>query len=243
MNVTERWVDLWLGPSFIDEAASNFASGLLSSDETNRARRFHFDRDRKRFMAARAELRLVLAEYTGGSPGTIQFQYGPYGKPELKCRESRLHFNLSHAGDYVVIAVTVGMRVGVDLERMEVDRKGDLDRCARQFCEREQDYIFGGKSSPLGRAERFYRIWTRKEAVLKAVGIGLGGGLDSFQISVNDSKVVARQGDFWLGSRWFVQDFNTPAGYAGAVVTEGVLMPIRYRRRRVGKIEDRMCIS
>ena len=137
-----------------------------------------------------------------------------------------------------MIAVTVGMRVGVDSERMEVDRKGDLDGCARQFCERERDYIFGGKSSPLERAERFYRIWTRKEAVLKAVGIGLGGGLDSFQISVNDCEVVAGQGGFRLGSRWFVQDFNTPAGYAGEVVPEGVLMPIRYRRRRVGKIED-----
>ena len=96
-------------------------SATLSHGEWLQAGRFHFERDRERFIAARGLLRLILARYLGASPCGLRFSTGPHGKPELAAPASALRFNLSHSDDLMLLAVTHGREVGVDLEFMRDD--------------------------------------------------------------------------------------------------------------------------
>lgn len=115
----------------------------LSADELARAARFHFHRDRRRFIAARGALRNLLAKYLKQAPSALRFSYGPWGKPSL-LPPNDLRFNLSHSHDLALYAVS-GREVGIDLERI--------------------DGRFGG--------EPFFVEWTQHEASLKAGGMGL----------------------------------------------------------------------
>jgi 4'-phosphopantetheinyl transferase len=123
---------------------------LLSLDETARAARFRFERDRVRWTRARSVLRLVLRRYTAAE----QFTYGKFGKPALP----GIEFNLSHAEEFAVVAVTARTPVGVDIERIrpEVEIAKLLAR-------------LGERDLPESREELFQR-WTRREAMSKAVG-------------------------------------------------------------------------
>src|SRR5262245_15288937 len=89
----------------------------ISADEAQRATRFRSETDRVRFMASRSMLRSTLAWYTGETPDTVCFEYGPNGKPHLAI--GRLQFNVSHSGDQGLIGVTLGSRIGVDIEHVQ----------------------------------------------------------------------------------------------------------------------------
>lgn len=134
----------------------------LDDDERQRAESFHFDHDRRRFLAGRILLRDVLARYCNCDPGAIRFEYGPHGKPSVPGVE----FNLSHADDLGLLALRRGGPIGVDLER--VDRPLEHLATANKYFSREE-----------ARPETFFHIWTRREAILKAFGIGVAG-LDDF---------------------------------------------------------------
>lgn len=142
--------------------------GLLLDDELDRAGRFLPTEARRQFVFARAALRWVLGGYLGCPPRAVAITEGELGKPELGSA-SALRFNLSHAGALVLIAVGLA-EVGVDVER---DREGlDPDRLAPSVCTPAELAVF----SALPREERrraFLELWTRKEAVLKAAGVGL----------------------------------------------------------------------
>lgn len=138
----------------------------LSSDERERADRFHFERDRIAFRAGRAWLRAVLAGYLGVPPAAIRFGYGPHGKPHLADRPD-LRFNLAHSGGWAALAVATGREVGIDVEAI------------RPIAERVERVVFTpAEIAALNRLpaeERrlgFYNAWTRKEAYLKALGSG-----------------------------------------------------------------------
>ncbi len=146
--------------------------------------RFHFPEDRRRYLCAHAMSRLVLGEKLGTSARSLEFEAGAHGKPQLKALHAkgvsgRLPcFNLSHSGDYAVLAVgeNVGS-VGVDVEqprkRMEVEALAE-----RFFCGEEYEGLMS--LDPSRRQIYFFKLWTRKEAVLKWSGKGLGLGLDTF---------------------------------------------------------------
>jgi 4'-phosphopantetheinyl transferase len=133
---------------------------LLSEDEQLRANRFRFEADRIRWTRARSALRQVLATYTGNPSNEIGFSRGEHGKPEL-FPASGIQFNLSHAGDFAMIAVSRSTPVGVDIERIrpEIDIAALLRR-------------LGETGLPVTEAE-LYRRWTAREARSKAAGTGL----------------------------------------------------------------------
>ena len=91
----------------VDAGAVAMLHGVLSTDEIERARRFHFDRDSRRFIVARGTLRHLLSRHTGIAPQELRFQYSAYGKPELQ-HESGVRFNLSHSGEVALIAIAMG---------------------------------------------------------------------------------------------------------------------------------------
>jgi 4'-phosphopantetheinyl transferase len=146
-------VDVWAIPLAGADAARN----LLSEEEIARANRFKFEEDRVRWSVARSALRLVLSKYAGGDPMHIDFRYGEHGKPAL-IRGGDIEFNLSHAGDWALIAVTRAVPVGVDIERIreKIDMAPLLER-------------LGESNLPAARDE-LYQRWTQREARSKAAG-------------------------------------------------------------------------
>lgn len=129
----------------------------LTDDEIARANRFRFEEDRVRWSRARSSLRLILSMYAGDDPFRLGFTYGPHGKPAL-LPFSDVEFNLSHAGDWAMIAVARSVPVGVDIERIRpnIEMAPLLER-------------LGETDLPTGRQE-LYQAWTRREARSKAIG-------------------------------------------------------------------------
>lgn len=157
-------------------------SRLLCDEERSRAARFRFERDRRRFIVARAHLRGLLAARLGAAPDAIEFVYGANGKPALATRfaESGWRFNLSHCEELAVYAFSRAGEIGIDVEAVHALAEAD-DIAARVFSRREnQAYrALAPRDRPLG----FFRCWTRKEAFVKALGDGLSMPLADVDVS------------------------------------------------------------
>ena len=197
---------------------------ILSQDEQARGHRFHFEKDRQHFVVARASLRTLLARYLKSAPTDIQFTYARHGKPELPTSFSRgqpLHFNLSHSGNFALYAFTYVGEIGVDLEQIRPEFTGD-DIARRFFSENE---IASLTRIPAElRHEAFFNCWTRKEAFIKAKGIGLSLALDQFDVSLTPNEPTALLRTRWdehEASRWSLKEINVDPGYAAAVAVAG----------------------
>ena len=171
-------VDVVVESLDVDEAPLR---ALLSPDEQQRAARFVFREDRRRYIVARARLRQLLGERLGAAPRALEFIYSEHGKPALAPRyEGDLRFNLSHCEDVAVYAFADAAEVGVDVEA--VRRLDDADEIAmRVFSPRERVAYLR-----LPEGERpwgFFRCWTRKEAFVKALGSGLSHPLEDLDVS------------------------------------------------------------
>jgi 4'-phosphopantetheinyl transferase len=185
----------------------------LSADETQRADRFLIERVRNRFIASRGALRMVLAERLGLQPQDVLFTYQAQGKPALaSALDPNLRFNLAHSADLALIALATGREVGVDVE-FEQDRPDLFEVAQRFFAPSERNII---RQTPVcERQHTFYRIWTRKEAVLKGRGQGITGGLEAPDVSKTlsqDGLTVELGGEHWL-----VQELVPAQGYQAAV--------------------------
>ncbi len=152
---------------------------ILSGDERSRATRFYFQRDRERYIVGHALLRLLLAHYLASSPEQIRFEDGSHGKPALAppYKQSGLRFNLSHSGDRVVVGITRGRELGVDVEYMD-RRRASLDLASRFFAPPEVENLQALPTEM--QLAGFFNCWTRKEAFIKGTGKGLAQGLDTF---------------------------------------------------------------
>ena len=197
-------------------------SGILSLDERARAARFLFERDRHRFAICRTALRMVLGQCLAEAPERLVFRYGDHGKPELDAAwsERGIDFNVAHSGEWGLIAVAQGRRIGIDIEQVRAGVAGP--QIARRYFSPAE--VAELESLPEEwQEEAFFRCWTRKEAYLKAVGCGIAGGLHSFQVSLSPREppaLVADINDAAASARWQMADVLLPAGYLGALVVE-----------------------
>ena len=164
-------VNIWRASLVAAEPALAASWDVLSEDEKARAERFHFERDKRRFILARAGLRTLLAEYADLPAGEIPLVYGPSGKPGLPSSLG-LEFNLSHSQDAAIFAVA-RHPVGVDLEAIRPVQYA-LSVAEGFFTPAE---IAALRLEPPDQlSEAFLRCWTRKEAYVKACGHGLSDG-------------------------------------------------------------------
>jgi 4'-phosphopantetheinyl transferase len=185
----------------------------LSCDEQERADRFAYEHDRSRFIASHALLRQIVARYAMTRPADLRFRHTPHGKPEI---EGTIRFNLSRSVELALVAVSVDREVGVDVEfiRTDLDFEGITGRF---FSRRERDELGYGRG-PLD-VRRFFECWTRKEAVVKALGLGLSLSLDSFSVSLGDGSVTPERG--WPEGRSFsVRGVDVGGNYAAAIAFE-----------------------
>ena len=154
---------------------------LLSAEEGARAQRLHRQADRVRFVRTRAALRHLLGQRLQRRPQALAFTVNRFGKPALSSGEV-LHFNVAHAGAFAVIALSASVVVGVDIER----RDAAVDVAALQPL----------TLSPLelqqidSQRVDFFDCWAAKEAVLKALGLGVAHHLRQLSVLAPDRKSV-----------------------------------------------------
>lgn len=219
-------VHVWTFRLDLDRAWLEALERWLAPEERRRAATFRFARDRRRFVAARARLREVLARYLRVAPSEVTLAYGPQGKPCL-ARPEAPRFNLSHSEEEAVLAVAGGREVGIDLEKVRPDFQ--CDRVARFFFSRAETAAL----SALPAAERppaFFACWTRKEAFVKALGGGLAVPLADFDVSVDPDRPARLLHTAWdtrEASRWSLHSIPAPGGYASAIAVEGPAPRIR----------------
>ena len=197
--------------------------GILSADELARSRRFRFERDQNRFIAARGILRNILGCYLGKNPRELRFEYTPHGKPGLAANSGydTLCFNLSHSDAFALYAVARGRNIGIDIERVRDDVA--VEQIARRFFSQ-------GEISSLERidknkrSELFFQYWTRKEAFLKAMGKGVSFPMERVDVSLLSGRIpspITLPGDNTESSSWYGQDLFPGRGYAAAIAVEG----------------------
>jgi 4'-phosphopantetheinyl transferase len=193
-------------------------SALLSADEKERAGRFKVEPARRRFVASRAGLRIVLGSQLGGAaPDALRFIYAPQGKPSLRPENGAmgLHFNLAHSQDLALIATATDRELGVDIEanRDLQEIVGGLDR---YFAESERTLL--AQSGPAERINLFFQLWTRKEAVLKASGEGIASGLRLPDLANTFGRSDKTFDIAHAGSHWHLSDLRPAPGYHAALV-------------------------
>lgn len=193
-----------------------------AADELSRAKRFHFEKDRRRFLVARAGLRHILSYYTKTPAGELGFGYSEYGKPCLTFPAGlELRFNLSHSGDFGLYAVTWGREIGIDIE--QIRPMADIEQIARRFFSARENMALQAIPEPQ-KETAFFNCWTRKEAYIKAIGEGLSRPLDSFDVSFAPGEPAAlltiRDAPQDI-SRWSLHGLVPAPGYAAALVVEG----------------------
>lgn len=195
---------------------------LLSDDERQRADRLLIAESARRYVVGRGALRQILGNVLNISPALVRFVVGPHGKPALADHTAdSWQFNVSHSADAALVAVTRGRAVGVDLESKTHRLKRD-ELAARFFSESENRSYFELPEEQ--RAAAFYRIWTCKEAYLKAIGAGLSFPLGQFTVAARPDEppgLLDVVGQPEEPARWAFVLPDAGADFAAALAVEG----------------------
>jgi 4'-phosphopantetheinyl transferase len=215
-------IHLWSAGLNLSSQRQIELESTLSADEIARAERFHFERDRRSFGGRRGILRAILANYLETKPSAVVFRYNEFGKPRLEdSRNSRsLSFNLSHSGELVLIAVTIDREVGVDVEL--IDHSAPTEQVAGRFFSVNEIAALDALPRSL-KVGGFFSYWARKEAYIKARGMGLSMPLDSFDVSSIQGETVTLvvAGNSSDSSNWKIECLNIDSRYAAAVAASG----------------------
>jgi 4'-phosphopantetheinyl transferase len=217
-------VHVWAAP-LGDPGFGSVQAPILSRDERERAARLRSREREREFVTSRTTLRMLLAAYTGTRADRVRFEYGCFGKPALAEPDGSLGltFNGSCSHGLALYAFARGRQVGVDVERLLP--RFPCDPIAQQwFCQTERLRLSRLRGSRL--TQTFFDYWCAKEALLKARGDGLSGGLneiDVHRLDEDDAAVI-------LESRarlWTVKRLAPKPAYAGAVAIEGKDVALR----------------
>ena len=207
-------VDCWaVALDRLQSRSAGDAAAVLADSERDRARWFVFDHHRQAFIASHAALRILLSRYLNMSPASVEIAVKEHGRPILAEGAAGLHFNLSHSGEMALIVISATEFVGVDVEQVR-DIPNAVDLARRYFVPSEIAAI--GLVSGAERLATFFRIWTRKEAVIKALGLGLSFPLDRFSVDAGGLTWLPEGGS----AGWSVIDLAPRAGYVGALAVK-----------------------
>lgn len=176
-------VHVWRASLDLDDASLRTLALTLSPDEHNRAARFCFPKDQRRFVGARGILRNILGQYLRQDPSQLSFSYGANGKPALvgMPRNNELRFNLSHSGGLALYAVARTMELGVDVEQIQMSPIDDS--VAESFFTVRETAALRALPREI-QAKAFFNCWTAKEAFLKFTGTGIAEGAGAFEVSL-----------------------------------------------------------
>ena len=223
LALTSDEIHVWCAPLDLSVSRFEMLSQTLSLDERMRAERFHFEKDRKRFIIGRGILRIILGYYLGVEPSRLQFCYGKCGKPALANTFGNgiLHFNLSRSEGLALYAFSRDYQVGADIEYIR--HIPEVDQIVERFFSATENNVF--RALPESKKkEAFFNCWTRKEAFIKAIGDGLFYPLDKFDVSLvpgEPAELLGIDGDSKGPSQWTIQQLKPAFGFAAAFAVQG----------------------
>jgi len=216
-------VHLWYSSLDLPESSLQRLETSLDEEEKERAMGICFERERTRFVVGRGLLREILGHYLLVEPSELCFDYSSTGKPSLtKEFGDRLRFNLAHSDGCAIYAVALDRRIGVDLERIVT--VVEMEEIANRFFSDQEKaalHVLVGNE----RREAFFKIWTAKEAYLKACGAGLAhpsmNGIDAPLSQGRSSCSLIISYDIREGSQWTLEHLRPASDFMAAVVMEG----------------------
>jgi 4'-phosphopantetheinyl transferase len=224
-------VHVWIANLNLSPEQMSALPSVLSEEERQRAARFRFEKDRGHYVAGRTFLRQILGSYLQVSPDEIRFGYNDYGKPFLAgLPGNKLKFNVAHSHGLALFGLTPDLEIGVDIEQIRAEF------ATREIAER---FFAGEEIKELGicdpgkQTEAFFDCWTRKEAFVKARGLGLSLPLDQFVVGFGPKTPAAlfsAKADPQARTRWSIRALPTPRGYAGAVAVDAPGIDLRLWR-------------
>ena len=193
-------------------------TATLSAEERQRAERFRLPELRGRWTVARGALRSILATYIQSDPQSLEFRVGACGKLELARPSGDISFNLSHTGGVALLAIANGGRVGIDAE--SVCAGIEVEKICRHFlAPSEADEILA--LSPEAQPRALFSTWTRKEAFVKALGLGLSMSLARFRVTVRPEEPPQLVSVDWdEPATWSLVDVGEP-NMAATLAVEG----------------------
>ncbi len=198
---------------------------LLSPEERSRGARFYFEKDRHRFWVTRALVRTVLAPYLGLPPEAVRFTANSYGMPLIAGASQDLRFNISHTSQMIVLAVTTGRALGIDIENW-LQRKAAIDAAHHFFSEEESRAL--ARLPEAEQGQRFFEYWTLKESYIKARGMGLSIPLDRFSFGLETiGEIQFKRGEQLQDpvSHWSFSQYQIGDEYRLALCVEQTNQP------------------
>ncbi|MCI4661744.1 MAG: 4'-phosphopantetheinyl transferase superfamily protein [Neomegalonema sp.] len=208
-------IHVWTASLQASSSELALARTWLSEPETERAERYRFEKDQRRFIIGRAWLRKCLGRYLDVDPGIVPLRTGRHGKPELP---QELRFNLTRSSEHAMIALSWRRPLGVDLEIQDRERGTHNSAIADTLFSSSERRVLS-QADPERAADLFLRLWTRKEALAKAHGEGLGIALHDLSIPLVES---ARPLEFSsLGQSWTLLPVEAPPQHCAALVAQG----------------------
>jgi len=237
-------VQLWAITLDPDGAHVDCLAQLLSKSERERAGRFLFSRDQRHYILRHGFLRWLLGQHLACAPKTIHFATGPHGKPRL-AGDPALHFNLSQSGGMALIGLSRESELGVDIESTLLNRNEDAI-VHKVFTRREAAAYFHVPVSQ--RPVVFFNCWTRKEAVVKARGVGMSVSFKGIDVSVlpgESARLIAMDGDSACVDEWTLMHLEPLPGFIGALAIQQTTPKVSARLVDLGRPErltsDRKC--
>ncbi|MDB5649564.1 MAG: 4-phosphopantetheinyl transferase [Hyphomicrobiales bacterium] len=212
---------VWLLP--LADTRPDELRAMLDADELARADRLRLPAERDLFIAAHGLMRRVLGHYTKAEPASLRFDVEQHGKPLLR-GPGMPQFNLSHSGDWGLLAVAQETPVGVDLE--QIRDIPDWEAVAKaNFASGEIAAL--ARIDPAAQLKAFYACWTRKEAVVKALGLGVTAGLQTFEVSLDPETVPQVLSIAGSAQHWTLHAFAPLAGTCGALAARAAKVTLR----------------
>jgi 4'-phosphopantetheinyl transferase len=196
---------------------------ILSVDEIERATKFHFEKDRRKFIVARGTLRKILGYYLAIKPEEIIFEYTSFDKPIIahKQNNDNINFNLSHSDELVLYAVTLNRKIGIDVERIR--NNIDVLQIANKFFSSNEIAALQNTNKE-NQHKAFFQLWTRKEALIKGLGEGISFPLEQIDVSLTNEKPslpVILPSKYKECLEWYVYDLLPENGYVSAIAMTG----------------------
>ena len=204
-------IDVWkISVSENSSLIDNFLT-IVTPDELARANRFRQLKDHNRFIISRGALRHILGRYLNQSPAAVAFGIGENNKPYIKnTNPSNLQYNLSHSGNAILLAIS-NSAIGADIEF--INRSfGFIEVLGDNFSADEIKHINQAES-----AHRFFRLWTRKEALTKATAQGLDGDLRLIQAL--DGTHIIQPGIIASDNNWLIKSFTVNNDYEASIAS------------------------
>jgi 4'-phosphopantetheinyl transferase len=221
-QIDSSQIHLWL--AFLDEIRDprllEEYRRVLSEEEREKQQRFHFERDRHRYLVTRAMVRTVLSRYAAVGVREWRFEVNAYGKPSIAPEHSAargIEFNISHTDGLVAVGVVRERAIGVDVENVR-SQPAALEIADRFFAPTEVNDLCALPSAQ--QPQRFFQYWTLKESYIKALGVGLSRPLDSFAFNLDEPSHIRLNEASTPGAsgkRWAFWQFRCGCEHLGAV--------------------------